>query len=510
MSNTYIKDNLIIEFDTNDINLTDLSLISRRKWNNTKIKSLDLLDYGLNQYDVGLSTDLKNSKYLNNPYLKLERIGQPSLVDNTIDYSNFGLNVQQMPSIGNVLFSNGGYLINPFKYHSYDIEYMPRYFNNGFTFETTLFVDDSTFSGITNNSNIFLYLGTRAEDKFATSYSGNSVYITSESATLDDSYKIYDVSELKENTQNISTINTYLASKDLYIKNNGQIDFYVEDLVIDDFKLIYNTILLIKDTNYTYDSKNKTITLIDIDVNVSDILNLNYYKIYDDINLVNTDLNSIDNVKNDNEFGLENNVIAFKFDYFGRIGYRKIDESRNIEENYSEEQAVFNGWNHIIITFKPEETKDEYVNIDDECLLTDPRKGQLSIYVNGQLFYRKDDFVEPLYNPYLIDRSKQIGVPYNISWGGGSVGLKNSYNFNGIDVNKPYSLNQLNESLLIEENFNGYFKGGFNKLRIYDKYFTLTDVKTNYKFESEYYNIYYNRGGRIIYTNNYSPIIDIQ
>jgi hypothetical protein len=507
MSNTYIKDNLIIEFDTNDINVDDLSLSSRVKWDNTKIKSTELKDYGLTQYDVGLANDLKDSKTINNQYFTLERIGE--VYGNTIDYSNYELEIENFQSAGKVLKSNGGYLLNPFKYHEYDIEYMPRQFNNGFTFETTLFVDQYTFSGITNNSNIFLYLGVRAEDKFADSYSGNTIYSTNEGSTLDNSYKIYDISNLKENTQYLSTVTTTLTTLKLYIKTNGQLDFIVDDLNSENIKLIYNGNLLIKDTDYSIDLRTKTISLLNIDTLSTDGLYINYYKLIDDVNLVNINLPTIDNYSTDLEYRIENNVIAFKFDKLGKIGYRKINQNKQIEEDYSNDQAVYNGWNHIVITFTPEEIYPNETEVNDECLLNNPRKGTLSIFVNGIEFFKKTNFIEPLFNPFPIHRSKQIGLPYNIAWGGGSVGLKNSYNFNGVDQNEPYQINENNNNLLIQKYFDGYFKGRFNKLRIYNKPFTISDVKTNYRFESDYYGILFNKGGRLIKINNYTPLINV-
>lgn len=507
MLNTYIKDNLIVEFDTNDININDLSLVSRRKWDSTKVITNELKDYGLNQYDVGLSVDLKDEKILNNEYLTLERIGEPFL--NSVDYSNYQLSIENFPSIGKVLKSNGGYLINPFKYHGYDIEYLPRQFNEGFTFETTLYVDDYTFSGITNNSNIFLYIGLRAEDKFADSYSGNTIYVTKEGATLDSSYRIYDISNLPENTQNITTVTTVLTTLKLHIKSNGQTNFVINDLLSDEIKLIYNNTLLVKDTNYTVDLRTKTISLINITTASTDNLYLNYYKLIDDVNLVNIDLSKINSYTTDLEYNVENNVIAFKFDKIGRIGYRKINQNRKIEQQYSEEQAVYKGWNHVVITFKPDSIDSNYESIDDECLINNPRNGTLSIFVNGKEYFKKTNFTEPLFNPFPIDKSKQIGVPYNLSWGGGSVGLKNSMNFNGVDDDLPYEPNLINDNLLIQKNFDGYFKGGFNKLRIYNKNFTSSDVKINYKFESDYYNILYNRGGRIIQINNFAPVVNM-
>lgn len=496
---TYIKNNLILEFDTNDINLSDLSLSSKLKWNEGKFNDFTLNDYGLNQYDIGLSTDLKNSKQIVDQFLKLERIGE--LSGNTIDYSNYELNSEIIPNIGTILKSNGGYLLNPFKYHEYEIEYLPRKYPNGFTFETTLLIDQSTFTGTTNNSNIFLYLGIRSEDKFAESYSGNSTYITSEGAILDNSYKIFDISNLPENTQNFDKIITFLKTENLYIKENNQKDFIINDILFEDIRLIYNGIELIKDTNFTVDIRNKKITLINIDVVSSDILVINHYVLLDDINLANIDLKRIDNYNSDQNFNLENNVIAFKFDNNGRIGYRRINKDNIIEEDYSLNQAAYNGWNHIVITFKPNTIEEELV--DDSCILDNPRKGTLSIFVNGIEFYKNTNFIEPLFNPLPIHRSKQIGVPYNLSWGGGSVGLKNSYNFNGIDNNTPFEENINNSNLLIEKYFDGYFKGGFNKLRIYNKYLTTQEIKTNFRFESDFYGINFNRGGRLIYINDF-------
>jgi hypothetical protein len=501
MSNSYIKDNLIAEFNTNDIDISDLSLISTRKWDNTKINTTNIKDYGLNQYDIGFSEDLKDDKDIIEKKLTLYRLGEPS--GNTVNYLNYEINLQSFPSIGDVLMLNGGYLLNSFKYHQYEVEYLPRQYNNGFTFETTILITGETFTNVDDNSNIFLYLGARAEDKFANSYTGNTVYQTKEGATLFNSYRIYDLSQLKENTQNIESVTTVLTKLKLYIKSNGQLDFIIDDLITTDIDIIYNGTLLVKDTDYTIDIRNKKISLLNIDTVVSDELYVNYYKLIDEVELVNIDLSKIDNFTYDLEHGVQNNVIGFKFDKLGRIGYRKIDDNRNIEEDYSQEQAAYNGWNHIIITFKPDELYSEDKLIDDNCPVI-ARKGKLSIYVNGIEFYKNEDFLEPALNPYPIDKSKQIGLPYTISWGGGSVGLKHSYNLNGIDQNLPYEINQINEDLLIQKNFDGYFKGGINKLRIYNKYFTLSEIRNNYRFESEFYNIIYNKGGRLIYANDYT------
>lgn len=500
----YTKANLIADFNiSNGFETFDNNFIttSASKWKNTLVNDNVLSNYGLTQYDNGKANsllDLKNITLLNNSNLKLDRIGKNDDSGN-LDYTEHEIHlISSGSTVGNYLYSEGGYLNGVFKYHQYDIQYLPRQYPNGFTFETTLYIDNNTFTNTNNNSNIFLYLGIRAEDKFADSYNENKGYFTSEGSVLDTSYYSYDVSRLPENTQNIDFIKTYLKTEDIYIKNNGQIDFIIDNLKSEEFKLLLNNIILIKNTDYIFDLRTKKITLLNIEnINIEDNLVINYYTQIDEVELVNTKLIDINNKVIDQTVGLNNNVIAFKFDSNKKIGYRKIDDNLNIIENYSIKEVNEVGWNHIVITFNPY-TKEDYTNISDECNLI-ARTGNLKIYVNGVLYLNEDNFIEPTFNPLPIHRSKQIGVPYNISWGGGSFGLKYSYNFNENDQNFPYEQNLNNSNLLIEKYFDGYFKGGFQKLRIYDKPLNLNEIKNNYNYESNYYNIKYNKGGRIIF-----------
>jgi hypothetical protein len=496
----YIKNNLILHFDISNINSYNRNDLYIKSLINNPYQitnNITLNDYGLTQYDVGKVNSLIESKSFttNDKYLILEQILEPDENGNLTD-NNYGLYALTGQTIGYFLYSNGGYLNNPFKYHNYNIEYLPRQYKNGFTFETTLFIDENTFENIDNNSNIFLYLGMRAEDKFAESYSGNTTYVTTENSTLNNSYEIYNITKLKENTQYIDNITTILTTENIYIQNNNQSIFYIDYLNTENFKLILNNVNLTKDINYTFDLRNKIITLTNITVNITDKLTVNYYKVINDITIDNINISNIDNKKLNKNYNIDNNVLAFKFNENGNIGYRKISDNYTIEEDYSDNNAAYNGWNHIVITFKPDENNIE-TNIDDECDIIS-RNGTLLIFVNGLLCYKNVNFIEPNLRALPIDKSKQIGVPYNLSWGGGSFGLKHSYNFNNY-INYPYSKNLQNDGLIIEQNFDGYFKGGFQKLRIYDKTLTISEILNNYRFESDYYGIQYNKGGRIIY-----------
>jgi hypothetical protein len=497
----YIKNNLVLDFDisnSNTFNINELSIESTTKWNNTKIDDISLSDYGLTQYDIGRTSSLLESKEFtinNDKYLKLERIGKPDENGN-IDYSEHDILVLSGNTIGNYLYSTGGYLNNPFKYHNYNIEYLPRQYKNGFSLETTIFIDQNTFLNTDNNSNIFLFMGMRAEDKFADSSKGNLEYFTVEGATLEDSFYNYDISKLPENTQNIDNVITYLKTDTIYIKNNGQNEFILNEISSEEFTLILNQNKLEKNIDYSFDLREKKLLLIgNISLKTTDIFKVNYYTQLDDTELVNINLNNIDNKNTEQNIGINNNVIAFKFNKNKQIGYRKINENYKIEEKYSDMEVNYMGWNHIVITFNPYNKNVD--SIDDDCNII-ARTGTLKIYVNGILFLNIEDFIEPTFNALPTHESKQIGIPYNISWGGGTFGLKYSYNFNENNFNIPYVKNINNDNLIIERNFDGHFKGGFQKLRIYDKSLNLNEIKHNYMVESDYYDIILNRGGRII------------
>lgn len=69
----------------------------------------------------------------------------------------------------------------------------------------------------------------------------------------------------------------------------------------------------------------------------------------------------------------------------------------------------------------------------------------------------------------------------------------------------PDNLNQdaTKDDLLIEQNFNSSFKGGIQKLRIYDTSLSAQEVLHNAKFElntTPDYGYTITKGGRIIYT----------
>lgn len=120
---------------------------------------------------------------------------------------------------------------------------------------------------------------------------------------------------------------------------------------------------------------------------------------------------------------IENNLICFGLDENKKIFYKYIS-NKTVKINKSPYELKITGSTLISVVFTP------YYDIKKknmDCAKT--RHGDLEFYVNGMFFWGVSDFPEPRFYKLNNDKTKQIGVPFSISWGGGSFGLKHSYHF---------------------------------------------------------------------------------
>jgi len=124
------------------------------------------------------------------------------------------------------------------------------------------------------------------------------------------------------------------------------------------------------------------------------------------------------------------------------------------------------------------------------------RKGKLKIYINGKIFHTINDFEEIIPRALNTDKEKQVGVPFNISWGGGTQGLRENLTFSSItSLNGPYiqdpesfpnnvlsstTYSSLTTNILIEQNFAGNFEGGISQFRMYVTPLSAPEVKHNF------------------------------
>jgi len=136
---------------------------------------------------------------------------------------------------------------------------------------------------------------------------------------------------------------------------------------------------------------------------------------------------------------LYDNIFGIQFLSDGRLAYNYIDSNGIFKSQESEKQIISTGWTIISLTFNP------YTSIDDPDLLDclPNRKGNIIIYVNGRPFWKIENFEEFWMKPFDNHGEKQIGESFNISWGGGSFGLKHSWHWDyktyPIYINEPQS-----------------------------------------------------------------------
>jgi hypothetical protein len=144
---------------------------------------------------------------------------------------------------------------------------------------------------------------------------------------------------------------------------------------------------------------------------------------------------------------LNENVIAFGFDTDGKINVTTVDKTGQIRQIKSTNRITETGWTIISISYKP------YNIISDPDLLdcTPNRLGDFAIYVDGKNYLKIRNFEEFWFKPVNNDREKQIGVPYTISFGGGSFGLKHSYHYDykTYPIYSGYNITYINNSFSV-------------------------------------------------------------
>lgn len=197
---------------------------------------------------------------------------------------------------------------------------------------------------------------------------------------------------------------------------------------------------------------------------------------------------------------LSENVLGFRITPEGKIGYRKItvdghnywcgdnptDDKHfmitgsKIQEDYSDESIINTGdtWYHIVVTYSQNTIKHGLP------------AGTLRFWVNGRVVFRVEEFIGLKLRPLNEYSNKQLGVPYNISWGGGSQGLLESQTFGGPDP--------ADNGLDIATNFAGTFEGELSQLRFYDRPLNLMEIRNNLYVDANRYCVKETYGGSLI------------
>jgi hypothetical protein len=162
-----------------------------------------------------------------------------------------------------------------------------------------------------------------------------------------------------------------------------------------------------------------------------------------------------------------------------------------IEESYTKTPIINQNttkYLHISITFE----RDYDLNGECELKYIDYRKGTLSIAINGFNVYKNKNFSEIIPHELDVDYRLQEGVPFNISFGGGTQGL-----FESISLDPSKTVNGI-----IENFFAGTFEGGVKFIEMYSIPLYITEVRNIVENIATQYNLFYPKGGRRIFIKN--------
>jgi len=140
---------------------------------------------------------------------------------------------------------------------------------------------------------------------------------------------------------------------------------------------------------------------------------------------------------------------------------------------------------------------EELVELNNAWLLEKEfRLGKFKIYVNGKLFQVFENVEEIIPRGLYGPKETQVGVPFNISWGGGTQGLHENLIFSAMpqshdnyyiqdpelfppNILSGTTLSGLTTNILIEQNFAGTFDGGISTFNLYSKPLSVPEIQHN-------------------------------
>ena len=134
------------------------------------------------------------------------------------------------------------------------------------------------------------------------------------------------------------------------------------------------------------------------------------------------------------------------------------------------------------------------------------RLGTLKIYVNSYLYMVIENFEEIIPRELNTPKERQVGVPFNFSFGGGTQGLHNHLIFSADTMTSgPYiqdpelfpnnilsatTLSGLTTDILMEQTFGGSFMGGVSQFRMYVEPLTTPQIQHNFRILRNRFDLY--------------------
>lgn len=467
---TTLKD-CIVPFDK----VTNLASLSQYRWVDSVNKGLLLNNIGLTGVDNGLLTFDKDTiteeefaELYTNSVLEVEaddyRLMLSPVDGNTRAY-DYPYEFVYDQDGNRVAKLDGGFFQGFFQAgDGCEYKVLPTKLGNGWTMEFVIKpedCEDSEYNTLNKkypeNSGIFFYIGTRAENKWWKYYNTDEKapdIVTSDGIPLDD------------DKQYVTTDNKFLTYNRTKSGLKANKNKYGEEIMIvrDKPEPLLNNFLVMNRAKGGYTAK----TIGDIAA-----AEKRDYNILAD---------------------LFRNALAFKVNGDGSVGYKFMVKDCESENGYAvkEEKSypgmvIKHGWNHIAVRVMPVvKFGAEAYNYDSSLDYM-----RLAFYVNGKLVLWSKMMPTLLLRALNDNDVKQEAVPYNISLGGGTQGL--------CDVVYDKDA-QPGELLFLEKEFGGSFCGYFKTFRFHTCDMDYQKILANYRFENiggktpanpDTFNIYY-------------------
>lgn len=497
--------------DFSNLNVVNGILYSSINWSGASNSGVIMKDIGFTGIDNGLIS-FKKDRITNKEFLQLYLNSEMTietgdtrffLTPITGNTQSFVYPMSLINDKEQYIALKGGFYQGFFKLDGFNYKVLPDKINStlGLHFELRprkdYEVSKNTINNIhPENSGIFFYIGTRAENKFWPFYNY-------ETKLMDDLKK--DENILPENKNDIVSLEnqwlipenntdecnisetSYFSMDDEYICDDCK-QYANEDYVGTGVEINYegysdseghaynkkgyteietnNKFILFNrtSTGYTIDNWKEGTTIKIKDR--KDWNNENYFILMNRTDTGYT-IDTIDNFNenNINNFNiykdLTNNVFALRITDEGAIGYRygifdeESETKYKVVEEYSKPGLVKNNeWNSVNVLFNKINKKEM----------------KIKIYVNGFLIFISKNI--PLFNFKALDdvSQKQETVPYNISLGGGSLGLLETI------IPNYYKISEY--ILPIERDFCGSFIGDIKSFKMYDGFIDYSTIQT--------------------------------
>lgn len=115
------------------------------------------------------------------------------------------------------------------------------------------------------------------------------------------------------------------------------------------------------------------------------------------------------------------------------------------------------------------------------------RLGTLTFYVNGRRVHQVENYEEIIPRQLNTNKQTQVGVAYNMSWGGGALGLSSAL-IPSTGCNEDWvKFTPNSDQTLIKDNFGGTFMGGISQMMYYIKPLTPDEIYHNFLINKSRY-----------------------